>query len=121
MDLQKRRELTAKAIELSPSEIVLNRREREPDGAGGWLPEQDIALSPQTFRVYLGSSSSQDIVKDGGTLQINNREMLCPWDADVKIKDTFKLDGVNHRVAVVNPVRYLGEIVSLQCIIEEVV
>ena len=40
MDLQKRRELTAKAIELSPSEIVLSRRRQKPDGAGGWLPER---------------------------------------------------------------------------------
>lgn len=121
MDLTGRRKLTAKAIELSPSEIVLKRWMRVPDGAGGWLDEQEVNLPAQTFRVYLGSSSSKDIVKDGGTLQINNREMLCPWDADVKIKDTFNLDGVNHRVAVVNPVRYLGELVSLQCVIEEVV
>lgn len=121
MNLTERRKLTAKAIELSPSKIVLKRTMRVSDGAGGWLDEQEIDLPAQTFRIYLSGNSSKDIVKEGGTLQINNREMLCPWDADVEIKDTFKLDGVNHRVAVVNPVRYLGEIVSLQCVIEEVV
>ncbi len=121
MDLNGRRKLTAKAIELSPSEIVLKRMMRVPDGAGGWLDEQEVDLPTQTFRIYLSGNSSKDIVKEGGTLQINNREMLCAWDADIEIKDTFKLDGVNHRVEVVNPVRYLGEIVSLQCVIEEVV
>ena len=52
---------------------------------------------------------------------MNNREMLCPWDADVQAGDTFEFGRVHHRVAVVNPVRYLGEIVSYQCVVEEVV
>ena len=120
MDLQKRRELTLKAIAINPCESALTRRQRVDDGAGGWTDE-DTQLIHQTFRLFLGNSSSKEIVKDGGTLQVNNREMLCPWDADVQAGDTFEFGRVHHRVAVVNPVRYLGEIVSYQCVVEEVV
>ena len=55
MDLQKRRELTLKAIAINPCEIVLTRRQRVDDGAGGWTDE-DTQLIPR-----LSGSSSETV------------------------------------------------------------
>ncbi len=120
MELDRRRKLTEQSIQTNPFDVKLRRTERIRSDTGGWKNET-ITLPEQTFRMYLAGESTREIAKDGGTLQIKNREMLCPWNADIKKDDEFKKDGVDYRVAVVNPVGYLGEVVSYQCVVEEVI
>jgi len=115
-----RRQLTLRAIAENPSEIILTRMVKTDDGAGGHT-EEPVELPAQTFRIFLsGKSGSRDIAQEGGQMQINVMEMLCPWDADVKRGDTFVFDERNFRVHTTMPVRVQGEVVSYQCELEEV-
>lgn len=120
--LDLRRRMTLQAIAMNPSEIVLSRMIRTDDGGGGYTEEPDN-LPAQTFRIYLSSKTGtreREAVKEGGQVQINIIEMLCPWDADVKPNDEFEFDGRHFRVHKVMPVRLQDKIVSYQCELEEI-
>lgn len=123
MDVKHRRLLTEKAIGINPTQIELKRIKKESDGAGGWLPEEEVPLPAQVFRLFISGStqqSIQDVAKEGGAFQLKSWEMLCPWNADVQKDDTFELDGHEYRVVSVRPIRYMGEVISYQAVVEEV-
>ena len=115
--VRNRRELTQRAISLNPITIELTRRTREPYG-GGWR-EQEQILPPQTFRLFKPLPSGGCV---GGKCN-DQASLLAPHDADIRKGDTFTLD-VDHTgrfmVEQVQPVRLLGEVVSLQVSVVEV-
>lgn len=120
MDVNTRRKLTDQSIAINPTEIVVSRYSKVSDGAGGYN-EGWNDLPAQTFRLYLSNQTVHRVENEAGTLETKAWEMLCPWDADIKVEDKFTFDGQQYHVAVVNPVRYKGEIVSYQCVVQEVV
>lgn len=120
--VRNRRELTQRAISLNPITIQLTRKTREPYG-GGWR-EQEQILPPQTFRLFISSSrGSREVAGVGGQMQFDQVSLLAPHDADIRKGDTFTLD-LDHTgrfmVEQVQPVRLLGEVVSLQVSVVEV-
>lgn len=118
--VEKRRELTRRSIEQNPSQVSLTRMEKVPDGAGGWI-ENEVTLSGQTVRLFISSSpGSREVSTVGGQMQINQVGLLAEHDADVQKDDSFERDGRRYKVAKVDPIRLLGEIVSIQCDLEEV-
>lgn len=117
-----RRELTRRAIEQNPEQVALKRTPKVPDGAGGFTDGEPATLGPQTFRLFISSNrGSRDVSQVGGQMQINQAGLLAPHDADIRRDDSFERDGRHYKVAKVDPVRLQGEVVSIQCDLEEVV
>lgn len=116
-----RREMTRRAIEMNPTPLALKRVGKMPDGAGGEI-DGEILLPEQTFRLFISSyQATKDIVQEGGQLQINQVGLLALHDADIKRGDSFEQDGRKYKVERVTPVKLMGEVVSIQCVLEEVV
>lgn len=120
MNVQCRRDLTEKAISINPSQVQLTRKGKVSDGAGGWTENADILVPVQVFRIFI-SSGHKEVSQEGGTFQIKSWEMLCPWDANISKDDRFEDNYQKYRVVKITPIRYLGELISYQCVVEEVV
>lgn len=116
-----RRELTKRTIRQNPMQVVFTRRAQVPDGAGGWK-EDDVTLEPQTVRLFLSSVlGRREVSKEGGQLQFSQAGLLAEHDADIQRGDKFERDGRKYKVEKVDAVRLAGEVVSIQCVMEEVV
>lgn len=120
--VKNRRELTHKAIQLNPTFIVLKRRVRVPDGAGGYRLGPEQSLPAQTFRLYISSNrGSREIAQEGGQMQVNELGLLAEHDADVAKGDKFQFDDRNYEIVKLDKVRLLSHVVSIQCLLKEVV
>ena len=119
--VEMRRELTRRSIDQNPSQVAFTRVGKIPDGAGGWI-EDEVTLAPQTVRLFMSSNrGSRDVSQVGGQMQINQAGLLALHNADIRKDDAFEQDGLRYKVAKVDPVRLQGEVVSIQCDLEEVV
>lgn len=123
MNANQRRLLTLQAIARNSTGIVITRYPMIDDGAGGEYPDtQNLQILPvQNVRIFMSSfSEAQNRTNEGGQIQVQRWGLLAKWDADIKKNDIFAVKDQTFRVFDVNPVRYAGEVVSLQVDIEEV-
>ena len=119
MDVEKRRELTKRSIQLNPIDVSFVRRERIADGGGGYRNTETI-LPPQTVRLFIDGNLLDSTTEVGGETQTRRWSLICPWDADVQRGDAFPLDGRQYKVLGVRGARYLGQVVSRVAVIAEV-
>jgi hypothetical protein len=95
-------EQTSAFIEENPTDLVITRPVREPDGAGGMrdLPPND--LPAQRVRVVPASPSASVEVRNtsGETVSLAYSLVGLP-DCDVQPDDSMVIDGLRYEVAVV--------------------
>lgn len=116
-----RRELTKRSIDQNPASIALTRTSQTPDGAGGFI-ESSTTLPAQTFRIFLSSMrGSREVESEGGERQINQSGLLAEHDADIQRGDRFTMNGRDYKVEKVDPIGLVGQVVSMQAALEEVV
>lgn len=123
MKVNQRRLLTLKNIAQNPTAIVITRYPLVDNGLGGSYrdTQNPQTLPVQDVRVFMTSwSAPQTKVSEGGVIQTQKWGLLARWDADIEKEDEFTIDNQTFRVVDVNPIRYLGEVVSLQVELEEV-
>ena len=123
MNVNQRRLLTLKAIARNPSAIVITRYPLIDNGLGGSCrdTQNPQTLPTQDVRIFMTSwGSPRTSTSEGGVIQIQKWGLLARWDADIEKEDEFTIDNQTFRVVDVNPIRYLGEVVSLQVELEEV-
>ena len=123
MNVNQRRLLTLKGIARNPSSIVITRYPLVDNGLGGSYrdTQKPETLPAQDVRVFMTSwGSPRTSTSEGGVIQIQKWGLLARWDADIEKEDGFSIGNQTFRVADVTPIRYLGEVVSLQADVEEV-
>jgi len=84
------RDQTKHFIDEDPTDIILTRNVKQEDGAGGYILT-DPALQPvQTFKVTQ-AVSAQDTERRtvAGEVVIPSIALVCEWDANIEIGDTF--------------------------------
>lgn len=119
--VEARRKATEAVINLNPATIVLKRKARIPDGAGGWK-DGEIELPPQTVRLFISSlRGTRETTSEGGQVAFQTLGLLARHDADIQRKDRFEYQGRSFTVTGFTPVSLGGEVVSIQAELEEVV
>lgn len=117
--LEALRNAHARAIAEDPVEIVLHRVEVVDDGAGG-NAKQEIDLPPFTGRLVPSRTQPRVVVSEAGRASTFDWMLLAPHDADVRVGDTFTVNGRTFRVARVIDRRLGGEPFAVQAYLEEV-
>ena len=84
----------------NPSEINLIRRERQPDGKGGFIKLPPLALPPQTMRLVAQGNigSVTTITTPDGRLVIPTFKLIGTPPIDIAELDTFILDDQPYEV-----------------------
>lgn len=104
MEVKYYRKYVEKIIQADPTDIIITRIQRIPDGYDGWI-EEEVTLPPQTVGIY-NKKSHREHMDDSGTtigyLQSSVEKMLCKHDADVLEGDKFTAKGREYRVTFVN-------------------
>ena len=123
VNVNQRRLLTIKNIALNPVSVTITRYPMIDDGIGGSHrdTQNPQTILAQDIRVFMTSwGTPRTSTSEGGIIQVQKWGLLARWDADIEKEDEFTIDNQAFRVTEVNPVRCLGEIVSLQVDVEEV-
>lgn len=103
----------------NPADIVITRTTETSDGAGG-VTKKPKTLEAQTVRIFMSSSSEQQIVNEGGQIQVQRWGLLASGDADIELDDVFTFDSRSFRVRSILPARTGGQTVALHVDLEEV-
>ena len=119
MNTSQARRLTERSIARNPSTITITRMMSTPKPGGG-QQQTPVDVEPQTVRIFLSSMTAQDVVQEGGQLQIQRWGLLARWDADLQADDEFTHDGREFRVRSVLPVSRGGARTGYQADLEEV-
>lgn len=124
MTVNERRKITLAEITRSPVTVVISRKIKTDNGKGGWSTTEQV-LPPQACRLHVVATRATDTSTEGGQQERSQWGLLCAWDADIKhgteVADTFTLPGRGtFKVLRVNPVLYLGQVVSKQVLLEEI-
>lgn len=115
-----RRTMTERNIDMDPAHIRLEREHVEEGRAGGVVTALEV-LPPQRVKIYpLGQAGrTSQTTGEGGTVQFNRWGLLARWDADIRKGDEFSRLGRRYRVDTTRRATYMGEVVSVQCELEE--
>lgn len=104
VDAEAGREQTLALIDQNPVSIVLRRRLKVADGAGGFVPEpSEIYLPTQRGRLVRQSSSTRYAVD--GHERVHLYTLVLPPEGDVLEGDVFDLDGRDYEVLHVHESR----------------
>lgn len=122
MDVSMRRRVTKRSIQLNPATIRLERQGLSKGSAGGIDRAPSTTLPPQTMKLFpMGRAGVPgETPSEGGTVRLIRWGLLAEWDADVRRNDEFSYMGGRYRVQHVRNTTHRGEVVSLQCELEEV-
>lgn len=109
-------------IEQNPADITINRVTRTEYG-GGWT-ETSSTVAEQTVRIYNKKVRALNLTTGGWHSQRLDK-MIAEYDADIKKEsatnlDTFTHNGIKYKVVDVKPITTDGEVVFLECALEEV-
>ena len=118
--LTARRQATQRLIDENPVSIVVRRQESIPDAAGGSTLMLS-ALTPFHGRIVpVGRRAASVRWDEAGKMHLFDWTLIAPWDADVRLGDTFSVRGQNFRVDRVVHSRFGGEIYAVHAMLEEV-
>lgn len=93
------KEQTEQFIGENPTDIVLTRRTKSPDGAGGSVLGPPTPLLTQRVRlVETVSSAAIERRTSAGEVIRPDYKMLMEWDADVLVGDTLTYNGLRMEV-----------------------
>jgi hypothetical protein len=106
-------------ISKNPSTITITRTSYTDDGAGGKI-KSTTTTKAQTVRIFMSASSEQQIVNEGGQIQVQQWGLLAKSDADIKQEDVFTFDSRTFRVRSILPARTGGQTVAFHVDLEEV-
>ncbi len=112
----------ADLIEQNKASIVISRITRtEQDG--GWI-ETPSTLASQDFRIYNKQSRTLNL-NEGGWHSQRVTKLIAKYNADVKKEsenylDTFTYNSIKYKITDVKPIMTQGQVVFLECELEEV-
>lgn len=99
-------EQTEQFIDENPTDLVLTRNTKVPDGAGG-STTSPTDLDPQTVRVIPQSRLvSVERRTTAGAVVKPDMNLICMPDADVQRGDTFTYNGLKMQVVWVSVLSY---------------
>jgi len=89
-------------INQNPASIVIIRKSKVSDGAGGWLPQDPITLDSQDIRIYSKRTRTL-VVEEGGYHSVRVTKAIAKYDADVlkysaTNEDKFTYGGKDWRI-----------------------
>jgi hypothetical protein len=94
---------TASFIASDPTVFVLRRRERVPDGAGGWLEDEETVLEPQVVKVQPRPHMRPNPVESvAGTVARPGMDIVGMPDLDINENDKADWQGKRWRVVFVD-------------------
>lgn len=109
-------------IDQNPASIMITRKAKISDGAGGWVTTEST-LATQVIRIYYKKTRTLNIA-DGGWHSVKVTKAIAPYDADIKKytannEDTFTHNGKTWRVFDVEDRTVLGEVVFKELELEQ--
>jgi hypothetical protein len=114
-ELKAQTRLSAYFIEADGRNVVLQRRTRTSDGAGGKIVGEPVPLFPQRMRLIpQEDGATARTTAEGETATPEYMLMALP-DADMARFDEFTLDGVRYQIVYVDNRQYevKGEVIRL--------
>lgn len=97
------RELTHAFIMADPLEITLTPRTRTRTDAGGWVWADDAPRAAQSVKVVTLGDDAHPIVTLDGVERRSEFMLLCEYDAEVAVGDTFTARGSEWQVIGIMP------------------
>lgn len=83
------RRLTSAFIDADPLQVTVSRRERVPNGSGGFRLGPPSSLSPQKGRLIPSQYQLPDRETANGTIASPGSVLVMEWNADIKRFDEF--------------------------------
>ena len=113
----------AALIEQNKAQIIISRKTRSDDGAGGWT-EATSTLASQDVRIYYKGSRVYSIT-DAGWHTARQTKMIAKYDADIEAEnetflDTFSYGDKDYKITDVKDIYTQGYIVFKEVSLEEV-
>ncbi len=97
-ELELQRRLTLGFLAADAREIVIQRRPRTSDGAGGTVLGSPADLAPQYFRLLPSEDGATARTTAEGETATPEYMLLGRWDADLQRFDEFEIDGRRFQV-----------------------
>ncbi len=102
VELSVQRALTKAFIRADEKEVVLSRRARVDDGAGGIVLGDAVPLAPQLLRLIpLGDGAQERLTADGKSVTPSYM-LMGEHTADMQRGDTFTVNGRRYELVFVN-------------------
>lgn len=100
------REQTRKFIAENPVTVVLTHHAKEPDGAGGYTWSTAGATTVTGRIIPRATAMDTERRTSTGEVVRPDTTLLCSFDADVRIDDTYQWKGMTVEVVWVNDMGY---------------
>jgi len=112
----------AALIAKNKAQIIITRKTRTADGAGGWT-EATSTLASQDFRIYYKGSRVY-LITDSGWHTARQIKLIAKYDADVEPEnetflDTFSYGDKDYKIKDVKSIYTQGYVVFKECALEE--
>ena len=109
-------------IDQNPASIMITRKAKISDGAGGWVTTT-TTITAQTIRIYFKKTRTLNI-SDGGWHSVKVTKAIAPYNANIKKytannEDTFTHNEKTWRVFDVEDRTVLGEVVFKELELEQ--
>lgn len=86
------RKITERFINDSPFRLILQRRSRVADGAGGWKMSDLQPIEEQLFTLIVNGADAPEVTTDDGKVVVPTHTLVGPMHADMKANDEFALE-----------------------------
>jgi hypothetical protein len=100
-ELRVQRNLTLWFLKADGRNIVLQRRTRTPDGAGGTLVGEPVSLVPQCFRLLPQEDGATARTTAEGEIATPEYMLMGRWDANMQRFDEFVADGRRYQIVFI--------------------
>jgi len=82
-------------INQNPASVVITRKSKVSDGAGGWTPLDPEILDSQDIRIYSKRTRTL-VVEEGGYHSVRITKAIAKYDADVQKYSSSNEDKFTH-------------------------
>jgi len=105
LELEMHLQITQRFIEADASQVTMLRSTRNNDGAGGFILENEVPVTPEpiTIRMIPRSDRTPELALADGRILRPEFAILGMPDVDIQRYDEFFWDGVRWQVAHVHP------------------
>lgn len=113
-ELKAQRKISQAFIDADAVTVILERRTRVPDSAGGFT-STPVPQFPQRFRMIPQEDGATARVTAEGETATPEFMLMGPWDANMQRFDEFSLYGTRYQIAYIDDRHYelKGEVVRL--------
>jgi hypothetical protein len=114
-ELKAQQRISLAFIEADARDVILLRRTRTDDGAGGIAVGEPVSLPAQRLRLLPQEDGATERTTSEGESATPQYMLMGPTDANMERYDEFVLDGIRYEVVYIDDRKYelKGEVIRL--------